>query len=51
MEMDKKHIERLSKRLLDRITSRLSHVVRNGDPERTYQGTLVTFINRGPLFD
>ncbi|VDK83332.1 unnamed protein product [Onchocerca ochengi] len=40
MEMDKKHIERLSKRLLDRINSKLSHVVRNGDPERTYQGCL-----------
>lgn len=36
--MDKKHIERLSKRLLDRINSKLSHVVRNGDPEQTYQG-------------
>ncbi|VDK79339.1 unnamed protein product [Litomosoides sigmodontis] len=40
MEMDKKHVERLSKRLLDRINSRLSHVVRNGDPEQTYQGCL-----------
>ncbi|VDO30608.1 unnamed protein product [Brugia timori] len=40
MEMDKKHIERLSRRLLDRINSKLSHVVRNGDPEQTYQGCL-----------
>ncbi|EFO25402.2 NFS1 protein [Loa loa] len=40
MEMDKKHIDRLSKRLLDRINSKLSHVVRNGDPEQTYQGCL-----------
>ncbi|VBB27341.1 unnamed protein product [Acanthocheilonema viteae] len=40
MEMDKKHIERLSKRLLDRVNSKLSHVVRNGDPEQTYQGCL-----------
>ncbi|CAG9529691.1 unnamed protein product [Cercopithifilaria johnstoni] len=40
MEMDKKHIERLSKRLLDRINSKLNHVVRNGDPEQTYQGCL-----------
>lgn len=38
MEMDKKHIERLSKRLLDRINSKLSHVVRNGDSEQTYHG-------------
>uniref|UniRef100_A0A915PTA5 cysteine desulfurase n=1 Tax=Setaria digitata TaxID=48799 RepID=A0A915PTA5_9BILA len=40
IEMDKKHIEYLSKRLLDRINSKLSHVVRNGDPEQTYQGCL-----------
>ncbi|MCP9260982.1 Cysteine desulfurase, mitochondrial [Dirofilaria immitis] len=44
MEMDKKHIERLSKRLLDHINSKLSHVVRNGDPEQTYQGRFVDYI-------
>ena len=38
MEYDKKHIERLSKRLIDRITSEVPQVIRNGDPEQTYPG-------------
>ncbi|XP_067623166.1 cysteine desulfurase, mitochondrial [Eurosta solidaginis] len=40
MEYDKKWIDFLSKRLYDRITSRLSHVIRNGDTEQTYSGCL-----------
>ena len=38
IEYDIQHIRRLSKRLVDGITSQLDHVVRNGDPERTYEG-------------
>ncbi|VDN00800.1 unnamed protein product [Thelazia callipaeda] len=40
MEMDRKHVERLSNRLLSRITSELDHVVRNGDEKETYPGCL-----------
>ncbi|EJW83722.1 NFS1 nitrogen fixation 1 [Wuchereria bancrofti] len=50
MEMDKKHIERLSRRLLDRINSKLSHVVRNGDPQQTYQGSACTSASLEPSY-
>ncbi|KAH8298224.1 hypothetical protein KR018_011406 [Drosophila ironensis] len=40
MDYDKKWVDFLSKRLLDRITSTLPHVIRNGDPEATYNGCL-----------
>ncbi|XP_023298563.2 cysteine desulfurase, mitochondrial [Lucilia cuprina] len=40
MEYDRKWIEFLSKRLLDRLTSELPQVIRNGDPEQTYSGCL-----------
>eukprot|EP00112_Aurelia_sp_Birch-Aquarium-sp1_P005166 Seg1585.15 transcript_id=Seg1585.15/GoldUCD/mRNA.D3Y31 product="putative cysteine desulfurase mitochondrial" protein_id=Seg1585.15/GoldUCD/D3Y31 len=40
MEYDHKHIKELSNRLLDGITSQLSHVIRNGDPDQTYPGCL-----------
>ncbi|XP_067614524.1 cysteine desulfurase, mitochondrial-like [Eurosta solidaginis] len=40
MEYDKKFIDFLSKRLYDRITSRLSHGICNGGPEQTYSGLL-----------
>ncbi|XP_017469379.1 PREDICTED: probable cysteine desulfurase, mitochondrial isoform X3 [Rhagoletis zephyria] len=40
MDYDKKWIDFLSKRLYDRITSALPHVIRNGDPEQTYSGCL-----------
>ncbi|XP_005179857.1 cysteine desulfurase, mitochondrial [Musca domestica] len=40
MEYDTKWINFLSKRLLDRITTALPHVIRNGDPEQTYNGCL-----------
>ncbi|MBN8555867.1 MAG: IscS subfamily cysteine desulfurase, partial [Deltaproteobacteria bacterium] len=35
---DHERITRLSKRLIDKVTSELTHVVVNGDPERTYPG-------------
>ncbi|KAJ1936365.1 cysteine desulfurase [Linderina macrospora] len=35
---DREHISRLSRRLIDGIQSRVSHVVRNGDPNHMYQG-------------
>ncbi|XP_035222187.1 cysteine desulfurase, mitochondrial-like [Stegodyphus dumicola] len=38
MEYDRKRVEKLSKRLVDRIMSSLPHVVRNGDSEQTYPG-------------
>lgn len=38
MEYDHARITRLSDLLVDSITSRVSHVIRNGDPERSYPG-------------
>lgn len=38
MEYDHRHISRLSDLLVSLITSELTHVVRNGDPQRTYPG-------------
>ncbi|KAJ1965654.1 cysteine desulfurase [Dipsacomyces acuminosporus] len=35
---DYEHISRLATRLIDGIQSRVSHVVRNGDPEHVYPG-------------
>jgi len=40
MHRDEKHIRKLWKRLYDGITSRLKHVVLNGDPEKRYHGNL-----------
>lgn len=40
MAYDKKWIDFLSERLLNKITSKLSHVIRNGDPDKTYAGCL-----------
>uniref|UniRef100_T1GRD9 cysteine desulfurase n=1 Tax=Megaselia scalaris TaxID=36166 RepID=T1GRD9_MEGSC len=40
MDYDKKWIEFLSQRLLDRINSKLTHVIRNGDPNETYSGCI-----------
>merc|ERR1719225_1471581 len=40
MEYDKKHIDRLSNRLKDKVMSALPNVVFNGDPEHTYSGCL-----------
>ena len=41
MEMDHKHVKKLSDRLIHGITSKLEQVVRNGDPEKSYPGKLV----------
>lgn len=38
MEYDHRHVSRLSDLLISLITSELTHVVRNGDPARTYPG-------------
>lgn len=38
MEYDSVHVNGLSKRLIDGISSQLDHVIRNGDPEHTYPG-------------
>ena len=40
LQYDHAHVQRLSKKLVDGITSRLDHVIRNGDPEQTYSGML-----------
>merc|ERR1712131_191453 len=40
MASDAAHVERLSKRLKDRIFSELDHVIFNGHQEETYQGCL-----------
>lgn len=38
MAYDLRHVTRLSERLVARISARIAHVVRNGDPVRTYPG-------------
>lgn len=40
MQRDFEHTSRLSRRLLDGINKELTHVVRNGDPVKTYPGCL-----------
>jgi len=40
MAYDAKHINRLSKRLQDKVQSALPNVIFNGDPENTYAGCL-----------
>ncbi|CAG0901247.1 unnamed protein product [Darwinula stevensoni] len=40
MDYDHKHMEKLSKLLLDKITASVSQVIRNGDPEETYPGCI-----------
>ncbi|XP_050670130.1 cysteine desulfurase, mitochondrial [Leptidea sinapis] len=40
MEYDLAWMEKLSKRFLDRIYSKLTHVIRNGDPEQSYHGCI-----------
>lgn len=39
IQYDTERIGRLSKRLIDGITSKVNNVVRNGDPNATYPGT------------
>ncbi|XP_065294039.1 cysteine desulfurase-like [Dermacentor albipictus] len=38
MEYDHRHVSRLSDLLIALVTSELTHVVRNGDPQRSYPG-------------
>lgn len=38
MDYDKKRIEKMSKRLVERIMAEVPKVIRNGDPEMTYPG-------------
>jgi len=38
MKSDYEHVSKLSQRLLDGINSKVSHVVRNGDPVKSYPG-------------
>lgn len=38
MEYDSKHIQKLSKRLIDRIMAECPQVIRNGDPDHMYPG-------------
>lgn len=40
MAYDKKWIDFLSDRLLNRISAKLTHVIRNGDPTETYSGCI-----------
>ncbi|XP_017780977.1 PREDICTED: probable cysteine desulfurase, mitochondrial [Nicrophorus vespilloides] len=40
MEYDHKWMETLSQRLMDRIYSKLTHVIRNGDPVHSYPGCI-----------
>ena len=40
MEYDHKHVERLSKRLLDGLKERIPYLVVNGDEEQRYPGNL-----------
>lgn len=37
-QYDHAHVVKLSKRLVDGVTSQLDHVIRNGDDEQTYPG-------------
>lgn len=40
MSYDHEWMEKLSKRLMDRIFSKLTHVIRNGDPIMSYPGCI-----------
>ncbi|KAM8716634.1 hypothetical protein ACLKA7_003502 [Drosophila subpalustris] len=40
MDYDKKWVDFLSKRLMDKLTTALPNVIRNGDPDKTYNGCL-----------
>jgi len=37
-EMDYAHVSRLAKRLIDKLSSQMEHVIRNGDAQQTYPG-------------
>lgn len=38
-QYDYAHVQRLSKMLVDGITSQIPDVIRNGDPEKNYPGS------------
>ena len=38
LQYDAQRISKLSERLVLGITSQLDHVIRNGDPEQSYEG-------------
>ncbi|CAI2299722.1 unnamed protein product [Caenorhabditis sp. 36 PRJEB53466] len=38
MEMDKAHVDRLSRMLIDGINEKLPNIIRNGDPKHAYPG-------------
>ncbi len=38
LEYDARYVEGLAQRLIQGITSQIPHVVRNGDPEKSYHG-------------
>lgn len=40
MAYDSKHVERLSKKLVDELTASLPYVIFNGDPEHSYPGVI-----------
>lgn len=40
MAYDHAWMEKLAKRFLDKIYSKLTHVIRNGDPEQSYPGCI-----------
>lgn len=47
-QYDHEHVSRLSKKLVDGITSQLDYVIRNGDAEQTYIGTILTMLYLAP---
>ncbi len=44
IDYDNEHVKRLSRKLVDGITSQLEFVVFNGDPENTYPGLLLGLV-------
>ena len=50
MTYDLEHVRRLSKRLIDGITSQLDYVIRNGDPEMTYEGEMDQSLSSPVLY-
>lgn len=39
-QYDHKWMEKLANRLLNRIMDKITHIVRNGDPENSYPGCI-----------
>lgn len=39
MTYDHTHVKHLAKRLIDGVCSKLDHVILNGDPVQSYEGT------------